>query len=86
MSIADICESDEDYIYIGCRCHKIESNPNIHQIIALGYYITWIFLCLNEVDRPNFEQKRDVYIACDWVDKEVDGQQQVDEWQISALP
>ena len=55
------------------------------EMIAKVDGIAWITVRLKEVDRPNFEQKRAVYIACYSVDKEVDGQQPVDECEVSAL-
>ena len=55
------------------------------EIIAKVDNFALITVRLKEVDRPNFEQKRAVYIACYSVDKEVDGQQHVDECEIFAL-
>ena len=43
------------------------------EIIAEVDNFAWICVRPKEVDRPNLEQKRAIYIACYCIDKEVDG-------------
>ena len=85
MGIADIDESAEDDSKAGETTCYVQAKPTSDVVLACPGDVFLFTVVRKELSRTNLEEEVEVEIYSDDIDKEMNGQQKVDETQFLSL-